>query len=105
MERFDDLVSILKSKFESYSPTDGEKSLRAICFTGGELFTYCDKEIVNKLKRDLPNDAKIVGSQEISTMDEAYQVVFHSSEWDAPNDTRTLPLYMYHLLPYWVKLK
>jgi len=106
MQRFCDLVSILKSKFETYSPIDREKRLRAICFSGEDLFTYCDKEIVNRLKRNLPGDAKIVRSQEIfTTTYDAYQVVFHSSQWDALDDTRTFPLYEYNLLPKWVELK
>jgi hypothetical protein len=104
MERFDDLVSILKSKFESYSPTDGEKRLRAICFTGVDMFTYCDKEIVNKLRRHLPHDAKIVRSQEIPTTHKAFQVVYYSSRWDPQDDSRTFPSYEYNWLPYWKEL-
>jgi len=105
MERFDDLVSILESKFESYSPTDDEKRMRAICFTVVDLYTYCDKTIVNKLRRHLPDDAKIVCSQEIPATNKPYQVVFYSSRWEALDDFRTFPSYEYNWLPYWKELK
>jgi hypothetical protein len=103
---FDDLVSILESEFRSYSPADGEKRLRGICFSGMDLFPIDDPaKIVSRLKSDLPKDAKVVRHQRLHGRHEAYEVVFHSAEWDSLGNDSKILLYQYKYLPNWLELK
>jgi hypothetical protein len=106
MVKFDDLVSTLESEFKSYTPADGEKRLRGICFTGMDLFPIDDPaKIVSRLKSNLPMDAKVVRHQQMHGRHEAYEVVFHSSEWESLGKDSNFSLYQYKYLPNWLELK
>jgi hypothetical protein len=101
MVRVEELVAVLKPRFELYSDADGEKRLRGVVFSSMDLFANNLEHIADNLKKCLPDDAKIEHYQPVPSLPGGCEVVFHSSEWDTLDHNRIFRLYKYGRLPIW----